>query len=118
METGRVIGFCGLVCSECEAYTATQSRDLEALERIAAVAREQYGAPDATAENVRCDGCPGETEHKVAYCATCDVRSCAVERGVTTCADCEEYGCERVSRFWANAPGAKETLEALRGFGA
>jgi len=39
----RMIAYCGLVCTDCEAYTATQANDLAALERLAAKAREEYG---------------------------------------------------------------------------
>ncbi len=110
----RIVAYCGLVCSECEAYLATQANDIEALERMAATAREQYGVASATAENGRCDGCPGETVYKGACTSACNVRRCAVERGVATCAACAEYGCDLLTVFWANAPSARATLEALR----
>ena len=32
----KIIAYCGLVCSDCSAYVATQANDQEALERVAA----------------------------------------------------------------------------------
>jgi len=32
----RIIAYCGLVCSDCPAYTATQADDRAALERLCA----------------------------------------------------------------------------------
>ena len=32
----RIIAFCGLVCTECPAFIATQKDDREALEQVAA----------------------------------------------------------------------------------
>jgi len=45
----RMIAFCGLVCTECEGYLATQANNWAALERLAAKAREEYNVPTATA---------------------------------------------------------------------
>ena len=49
----KMIAYCGLVCTDCEAYIATQANDLAALEKMAARAREESGMPDATAESAK-----------------------------------------------------------------
>lgn len=111
----RMVAYCGLVCSECKGYVATQANDLAALEALAAEAREQFGVPDATAESVRCDGCLTEGGLKIAYCAECGIRACGVGRGVANCAYCDDYDtCETLSGFLAQVSGAKETLDAIR----
>ncbi|MGE5599311.1 MAG: DUF3795 domain-containing protein [Bacteroidota bacterium] len=111
---GRMIAYCGLVCTECEGYLATQADDVEALERLARKAREEYGQPDATADGVRCDGCPGETGRKISFCATCEIRACAIARGAANCGACHEYAvCEKIAEFFGMAPKAKEVLDEI-----
>ncbi|HHX42931.1 MAG TPA: DUF3795 domain-containing protein [Chloroflexi bacterium] len=111
----RIVAYCGLVCSACRGYIATQANDLVALEALAAEAREQFGVADANAESVRCDGCLGEEGHKIAYCAECEVRACGVERGVANCAYCDDYeGCGTLAGFLEHVTGARETLDAIR----
>lgn len=110
----KIIAYCGLVCSDCEAYVATQANDLDALERMAARAREEFGVPDATAESARCDGCLGDTEYKSGYCFECQIRACGVERGVVNCAHCADAVCGKLESFLVQAPQARAVLEEIR----
>lgn len=110
----RTIAYCGLLCSECEAYLATQADDWAALEKMAEKARTEYGMAEATAEGVLCDGCLGDEGHKCGYCAECAVRACAVERGKITCAHCDDYGCDKIEAFFGMAPKARTTLDEIR----
>jgi hypothetical protein len=112
----RIIAYCGLVCSECDAYVATQANDLETLERLAQHARDEYGVEDATAETTMCDGCLGEHEHQVGYCATCEIRTCGVEQGVANCAHCPGYdGCAKLEGFFGQVRGARAVLDEIHG---
>jgi hypothetical protein len=108
-----MIAKCGLICTECEAYLATQSNDIEALTRMAEEANKQFNMT-MTWEDSRCYGCQSD-QKKIGYCDTCAVRVCAVGRGVLTCAHCSEYGCETITAFFEHAPRAKETLTDIRG---
>ena len=111
----KIIAYCGLNCSECPAYVATQSGDPAALERVAAQWREAFNMPDLTAESVICDGCLQKDGGRLSgYCATCAIRACAVERGVVNCAHCADYACDKLTAFWAHAPEAQATLEQIR----
>ena len=110
----KIIAYCGLICTDCEAYKATQANDLAALEQMAAKAREQFNMPDITVESAMCDGCLGTDGHKGGYCAECAVRACGVERGVVNCAHCADYGCEKLASFWNMAPHARATLDTIR----
>lgn len=106
----QMIAYCGLVCTDCDAYLATQADDRDALERMAKRAREEYGVPDATVESVMCDGCLAESDRLCGYCYECQVRAC----GVVNCAHCDDYGCEKLVAFWNMAPAARTTLDAIR----
>jgi uncharacterized Fe-S radical SAM superfamily protein PflX len=110
----RIIAYCGLACSECDAYVATQANDLEALERLAQRARDEFGMPDATAESSMCDGCLADDGRQISYCAMCEIRSCAVARGLTNCAYCADYACEKLEGFFAHATEARSVLDQIR----
>jgi hypothetical protein len=110
----QMIAYCGLICTDCEAYIATQANDLAALEQMAARAREEFNMPDASAETAMCDGCLAESSRLCGYCYQCQVRACARERGMITCAHCNDYGCAHLRAFWQMAPQARTTLDAIR----
>jgi hypothetical protein len=109
-----IIAYCGLVCSDCPAYLATQAEDWAALERMAVQAREEYGVPDATAESVLCDGCLGDSGHKCGYCAECAIRACALMREVVNCAHCNDYACEKLTSFPGFESGGRAVLDEVR----
>jgi hypothetical protein len=110
----KIIAYCGLVCTDCDAYIATQANDLAALEQMVARAREQFKNPDLTIESATCDGCLGSGGRKCGYCFECQVRACGMERGVVNCAYCDDYGCEKLEGFFAMAPHARTSLDGIR----
>jgi hypothetical protein len=110
----RIIAYCGLVCSDCDAYVATQANDLEALERLAQRARTEFGLADATAETTMCDGCLTESGRQIGYCATCEIRACGVARGVVNCPHCADYACDKLESFFAQATEARPVLDEIR----
>ena len=111
----RIVAYCGLVCSDCPAYVATQSNDAAALERVAAQWREEFDSPDITADSILCDGCLGTNGgRRIDYCATCQIRACALERGVVNCAYCADYACAKLEGFFAQAADARAVLDDIR----
>ena len=110
----RIVAYCGLVCSDCPAYIATQADDAAALEQVAAQWREEYNAPNITVDHVICDGCLTEQGRKCGHCADCDIRACGMARGVANCAHCSEYPCERNERFFGFVPDARTVLDEIR----
>jgi hypothetical protein len=109
----RIIAACGLVCSECPAYVATQTGDEEAIAKMAADAAAKFDR-EVKPEEVLCDGCLTESERKCGYIADCEIRACAVERGFANCAHCGEYACEKLTGFMESASGIKEILDGIR----
>jgi hypothetical protein len=111
----RIVAYCGLVCSDCPAYVATQANDAAALERVAAQWREEFDSPDITADSILCDGCLSTNgDRRIGYCDTCEIRACALERGVANCAHCTDYACARLEGFLAHAVGARAVLDGIR----
>ncbi len=110
----RIIAYCGLVCSECPAYIATQADDLAAKERVVAQWRIEFNAPDMNIAAVTCDGCTTVGGRLGGYCPFCEIRACGVGRGVANCAHCADYSCDKLTAFLAQVPPAKANLEAIR----
>lgn len=109
----KIIAYCGLVCSECPAYIATQADDRAALEKIAEQWRMEYNAPNITVEGVICDGCL-DGGRKCAHCYECEIRACGIERGVANCGACDDYACGKLENFLNMVPQARKNLEDLR----
>lgn len=108
-----IIAYCGLDCSKCDAYQATQAGDPEVLEQVAAGWREQFD-PSLTAEAIRCDGCLATDGPLCSYCAECPIRACGIDRGVQNCAQCPDYGCEIIQNFFTHAPEMAAVLDKMR----
>ncbi|MBN1483676.1 MAG: DUF3795 domain-containing protein [Chloroflexia bacterium] len=110
----RMVAYCGLICTDCPAFVATQADDMEALERVAAQWREEYDAPGITVESVLCDGCLGEQGRKCGHWSECEIRACAMGRGVANCGLCADYACERIEGFFGFVPDARAVLDGER----
>jgi hypothetical protein len=109
----RMIATCGLICSDCEAYKATQDGDVAALEAVAKTWSDQFGVT-LTADDCSCNGCRASTGPWMSHCSECEYRACGIEQGVDTCASCSSYACENLSRFFEQVPDAKATLDGIR----
>ena len=109
----RMVAYCGLACTDCPAYIATQADDRAALERVAARWREEYDAPEITIESVICDGCLGDAGRKCSHRTECEIRACAVARSVANCAHCPDYACEKLEDFFGFVPDARATLDEV-----
>ena len=105
---------CGLVCDrDCPAYRATQANDAEAIRRMAEEASRALGR-DVDPADGWCDGCMTESTRKAACCRECGIRSCAIGRGCSMCAECGDYACEQLAAFLKETPSAKAVLDGLR----
>jgi hypothetical protein len=112
---GRIIAYCGLDCSQCDGYRATQAGDVAAKEQVAARWRMEYNNPHVDAVYVTCDGCTAADGRLGGHCSECDIRICGTSRGLGTCADCAGFEtCEKLARFFGFVPAARETLMELK----
>ena len=110
----EIIAYCGLTCTNCPAYIATQANDQAAMEQVAAQWREEFDAPGITAESVVCDGCLTAEGRKFSHCFECKIRACAMARGVLNCAHCADYSCEKLESFFGFVPEAQVVLDRVR----
>ena len=93
-----MLGYCGVECSKCPAYIATINNDDELRRRYAAEQSEFYGM-EILPERINCVGCLEDGEHLV-YCSMCEIRRCCWNRGLETCAECDEYVCEELGKVY------------------
>ncbi|NHI83606.1 MAG: DUF3795 domain-containing protein [Candidatus Thorarchaeota archaeon] len=108
----KIIAYCGLDCSDCSAFKATQAKNLEQMKQIAERWSRQFNT-EFTVQDIECDGC--RSSRISGWCRSiCLVRPCAMKRGVETCAHCDDYLCEKIESFLSNEPEAREKLEEIR----
>lgn len=109
----QLLGMCGLVCSDCKAYQATQADDAAAIAKVAEAWSRHFNVTVAP-ESVWCDGCTTPSQRKCGHCRECEIRASGLARGLATCAECSDYRCEKLAAFLNEVPVAAETLEARR----
>ena len=96
-------GYCGLFCEACGAYIGT-TQEPERLEQMA----KRF---NRTVEEIQCRGCRSDTLSF--YCATCAMKSCITEKGLSFCSECENYPCGTLKDFQTQAPHRLELFESL-----
>jgi len=101
---------CGLDCGACDIYQA--AHDPAAAERLAEAFRAE-GRADAVPEWFQCQGCLGD--RRVHWSADCSILTCCVdEHGLTSCADCDRFACQRLEEWATRSPRYGAALERLR----
>ncbi|MGY5854321.1 MAG: DUF3795 domain-containing protein [Candidatus Thorarchaeota archaeon] len=83
--------YCGLICTDCEAYIAKRTNDDNLRKKTAKL----WTGPTWSVKpgEVNCDGCKSSSGTLFKHCINCAVRACAIEKGVDTCAHCDSYPC-------------------------
>jgi len=108
-------GICGIRCSDCQEFIVTRDGDERGKRRLAelwSTEEEPLGPGD-----IECDGCLAVDGRRTRFCRECEVRRCGLERGVVSCAHCEEYSCEKLDKLlemFTTGPVIRETLEEIR----
>ena len=105
------LAYCGINCSECPAYIATQKGDMKDLEKVA----KEWSSESLTfaPEELCCDGCIND-ERIFQWCSKCPIRSCCREKGFQNCAYCDDYFCDNLKMTFEKTPSAKERLDNIR----
>jgi hypothetical protein len=102
------IGTCGLNCGNCEAYKATQAKNVKKLSDLATSwsSEKNKWRP----EDMRCDGCTSNRVFK--GCMECPVRACARGKGADICSRCGDYSCDKIQGLWNSLHGDVEAWKA------
>lgn len=103
---------CGIDCADCYAYKATQTDDMEMKQKMAEDYKQRFNLEKPLNE-FECDGCT-EQGRKIAFCAECGIRNCALGKGYATCAECSDFPCEQGAFIWTTNSVSKANLLAIR----
>lgn len=108
----EMIAFCGLNCTQCAMFIATQNDDDKARAEAARMLDETYGFKFRP-EEINCDGCHTENGRLLGYCNSCKVRACGKNKGLDTCASCNDQPCKDLADFHNMSSRAKSAFELL-----
>ena len=92
------IGICGLVCSDCAAFIATDKNDDQLRKKTAKEWNERYQKTKRNRspikfEDINCRGCLSQGPiYK--YCLKCKVRKCGQKKNIKNCQECQNYKCD------------------------
>ncbi len=107
------IAYGGLDCGACPAFHRAERLTLEERGAVAVKWHAAFGGTN-TAADIDCVGCTHDGRHPP-FCENgCEIRACGAAKAVATCAECKDYGCDKLAGFLANVPDARANLEARR----
>ncbi len=106
----NLIAFCGLDCEECDAYIATRDNDQALRERTARLWSELNNTT-ILPEQINCQGCRMDGAKSVFCEQLCQIRHCAMGKGLDNCGGCAEMEtCAKLGAVTAQRPDALERL--------
>jgi hypothetical protein len=108
----KMTAYCGLVCTNCPTYLATQADDDIARQKTVALYEKKFGLK-LKPEDINCDGCLSVGARRIGYCQSCEIRKCGMGKKISSCAMCDEQPCEKLKRFHEFSPDAKAGFDAL-----
>jgi len=110
----NMIGICGLNCSDCPIFKATQNNDDNVRRKLA----KKWASKESPLEpkDINCQGCLTDRKPKFKYIHLCEVRMCGLKNKVENCAHCSEYTCPELDQHLKQSgfAKAKAKLEAIR----
>jgi len=117
-EINPMVAYCGLDCQSCPIHTTTLESDEDKRQEmrisIARLCSEQYGINLLPEEVTDCDGCRSDSGCLFSGCLRCEIRSCAINRKLESCAFCDEYICNRLQSHFKTDPSAEIRLQSIR----
>jgi hypothetical protein len=112
------LAYCGLICRTCAIHLAAGEEDpkrrQEMRTEIARQIEEHYGQECKPEDVGDCDGCKADTGRLFAGCRTCQMRKCAMDKGIESWAYCDDYPCEALEKLFATDAEARKRLDAIR----
>jgi hypothetical protein len=91
-----LVASCGGYCGECPFYYLAYVNNDEKLKKIEELSK-QFNM-EIKPDNIGCMGCHGSI--RSSWCASCSIQQCTEEKGILTCAFCDEVPCEKLEKFY------------------
>ena len=108
-----MIAYCGIDCSKCETYLATQANSDTERKKVAEKCFVQYEIV-IKPEQINCTGCKSDGIKCLFAESMCEIRKCNIEKSNPHCAACSEYKCEKLEIIIASAPLIGKALERIK----
>ena len=108
-----MIAYCGIDCSKCKSYLATQSGDPEELAKVATRLEKIYRT-EVKPEYVICDGCRADKRQSYFCSEKCKMKKCCIERTYESCIECPVFPCKELEFEFSHTPEARKNLEKLK----
>jgi hypothetical protein len=103
IKNHKLFAYCGLYCSSCSVFIASQ----EDPARLQIIANKM----NRSVEETRCNGC--RSEKLSSYCLNCDLKICAISKGIDFCSECNDYPCSKLKSFQKKMPHRSELFDSL-----
>jgi hypothetical protein len=114
----KFLAYCGLVCDSCPIHLATLEKDKacqrKMRESIARLCNSEYGMELKTEDITDCDGCLLDSGRLFSGCLQCEIRKCAREKHLSSCAHCVDFPCTSLRKHFSHDPEAGTRLEMIR----
>ena len=110
----KMQAYCGIDCSECDAYIATVNND-EALKEKTAKRWSELNNVPITADMMNCTGCRSDGIKNPFCDGMCEIRKCATSKNIDFCGKCPEFdSCKTIGFILKNDIKAFENLKKMR----
>lgn len=90
-----ILTLCGYRCDLCLAFKPNVEKN-PSNQQILSDGWFKYFGFRVEPASIICDGCMAD--HPRLIDQSCSVRSCALEKGVTNCSQCEQYICDKLNQ--------------------
>ena len=108
----QIIGFCGIICTECPAYIATINNDNVLRKRTSEEWTKEFKS-EYKPEDINCEGCHSNNLNSK-YCLHCEIRKCGLTKNIQNCGYCIDYPCGKITEFHKLVPEAKKVLDKIK----
>jgi len=107
-----MIAYCGLICTDCPAYIATQENDNSKRAKTAKSWSKEFGV-EIKPEDINCDGCISNGGRLFNHCKVCEIRQCGQEKHIDNCGHCSGFACDKLDFVFNAVPNAKKILQQI-----
>ena len=108
----KIIAYCGLDCSKCDAYIATKNND-EKLRIKTAELWSKLNGITILPEHINCEGCRCDGKKTVFCDKLCKIKQCAEDKKYQTCGDCNNIDNCNIIKMITDTN--KDALNRLKG---
>lgn len=106
-----IVSCCGIMCSECPVYIATE-RDDDSIRKYLAMQYTQDGAVFYP-KDINCHGCHTVSADHNKFGKGCEIRKCCKAKRVKICAECTEYPCSKIEEYVPEGCEHRDRLEEM-----